>query len=282
MIALALLLVQGPLAVGTSKLDLDVNGMPLEVFVYKPKSYRAERIVMVCHGTLRNADEYRDDSRQMAERFGVLVVAPKFDETRFPNRLYHRGGVLNADGTAAPKNTWTYNFLPEIIRQVRAREGKPAMPYILLGHSAGGQFLVRLAGFFDSGAERIVAANPGSDLFPTRDMPFGYGFGSLPAALSDDDTIRRYLAQPLTLFLGGSDNGYDEYLDTSPEAMTQGPGRRQRNQACFAYAKNLAAERGWPFHWKLVIAQGVNHDHLRMFNHPIADVALFGRHIRVN
>lgn len=281
MIALAvLLLAQGPLADGASKVDLDVNGTKLEVFVYKPKSYRGERMVMVCHGTLRNADEYRDDSRQMAERFGVLVVAPKFDETRFPNRLYHRGGVLNADGTAAPKETWTYNYLPAIVKQIREREAKPSMPYILLGHSAGGQFLVRLAGFFDSGAERIVAANPGSDLFPTRDMPFGYGFGSLPASLSDDETIRRYLAQPLTLYLGGSDNFYDEYLDTSPEAMAQGPGRRQRNQACFAAAKALAAQRGWPFNWKMVIAPGVNHDHLRMFNHEVADVALFGRKIR--
>ncbi|MGV3617387.1 MAG: hypothetical protein ACO1SV_18840 [Fimbriimonas sp.] len=270
---------QTSLTEGSSKLDLTVNGTPLEVFVYKPKSYRGDRMVMVCHGTLRNADEYRDDSRKMAERFGVLVVAPKFDEARFPSRRYHRGGILRENGTAAPQSEWTYPFLPEIARQIREREGRPSMPFILLGHSAGGQFLVRMAGFYASGAERIVAANPGSDLFPTRSMPFGYGYGNLPAELSGDDKIRQYLAQPLTLYLGGSDNTYDEYLDTSPEAMAQGPGRRQRNQACFEAARKLAAEKGWAFNWRIVIAPGVNHDHQRMFEHPQADVALFGRKI---
>jgi dienelactone hydrolase len=276
--ALALLVLpQGPIAEGSSKIDLTVNGTSLEVFCYKPKSYRGERMVMVLHGTLRDADAYRDDSRKMAERFGALIVAPKFDETRFPSRRYHRGGILREDGTAAPQSEWTYPFIPEIAQQIRRREGKPSLPYTLLGHSAGGQFLVRLAGFYNPGAVRIVAANPGSDLFPTRDMPFGYGFGNLPPELSNDDVIRAYLAQPLTLYLGGADNGWDEYLDDSPEAMAQGPGRRQRGQAVFAAAQKLAKERGWPFHWQLVIAPGVNHDHQRMFEHPQADVALFGK-----
>ena len=95
MIASALLaaaLQIGPIPTGDSKLDLDLVGTTIETFVYKPKSYRGERMIIVCHGTLRNADEYSNDSRKMAERFGALVVAPKFDEVRFPNRLYHRGG----------------------------------------------------------------------------------------------------------------------------------------------------------------------------------------------
>lgn len=266
-----------PVPMGTAKLAIPVRGTTLDVFTYKPASYRGERMIMVFHGTLRNADEYRDHAKAMGDRFGALIVAPMFDEARFPNRKYHRGGILNEDGTAAPKSDWTYPMIPLLAQEIRRREGKPKMPYTLIGHSAGGQFLVRLAGFYDSGAARIVAANPGSDLFPTRAMEFGYGFGKLPASLSTDEVIRRYLAQPLTLYLGTADNGHDEDLDESPEAMAQGPGRYQRGKLAFAAARELAIEKGWKFGWRLVETPGIGHDHEKMFDAPEAGKALFGK-----
>jgi hypothetical protein len=64
-----------------------------------------------------------------------------------------------------------------------------------IGHSAGGHFLSRLTGFVSTGAERIVVANPGGHLFPTRDMSFPYGFGKLTAALSEDAALQHYFAQ---------------------------------------------------------------------------------------
>ena len=262
-----------PVPTGAAKLDVPVQGMSLEVFTYKPKTYDGKRMLFVFHGTLRNADEYRNDAEAMAERFGALVVAPKFDKERFPNRKYHRGGILNEDGTAAPKDEWTYPLIPVIARAIEKREGK-RLPYVLIGHSAGGQFLVRLVGFTDAGATRIVAANPGSDLFPTRDQEFGYGFGKLPPSLSDDKTIRAYLARPLVLYLGTADNGHDEDLDESPEAMLQGPGRYQRGKAAFAYGQELAKRRGWKFGWRLVEAPEIGHDHEKMFDAPEAAAAL--------
>lgn len=262
---------------GPAKLDIPVRGTTLEVFTYKPKSYQGKRMIMVFHGTLRNADEYRDHAQAMGDRFGALIIAPKFDAERFPNRRYHRGGILKEDGAAAPQEEWTYPFIPALAEEIRMRERKPKMPYTLIGHSAGGQFLVRLAGFFDSGAERIVAVNPGSDLFPTRDAPFGYGFGKLPESLSTNDTIKRYLARPLTLYLGTADNGHDEDLDESPEAMAQGPGRYQRGKAVFAAGQKLAKERGWKFGWRLIETPGIGHDHEKMFNAPEAETALFGK-----
>ncbi len=265
------------LPVGNSDLKLTIKGTELEVFCYKPSSYKGERMIFVFHGTLRNADEYRDHAKAMADRFGALIVAPKFDSERFPGRRYNRGGILKEDGTAAPRDEWTYAFIPEIAKAIRDKEAKPKLPYTLIGHSAGGQFLVRLAGFFDSGAVRIVASNAGSALFPTREAPFGYGYGGLPAELSTDDMIKRYLAQPLTLYLGTADNAPDEYFDESAEAMKQGGGRFQRNHAVFAKAQAVAKERGWKFNWRLVEAPGVGHDHEKMFNHERAESALFGR-----
>jgi len=277
--ALAIGLTPSPIDAGPSMLTITIKGTPLQVYFYKPKTYTGDRMIMVFHGTLRNADEYRNDAEKMGERFGALIIAPKFDSERFPNRRYHRGGILKEDGSAAPQDEWTYPYIPALANEVRKMENRPKMPFYLIGHSAGGQFLVRLAGFYETGAERVVAANPGSELFPTRDQKFGYGFGGLPPELSSDDVIRRYLAQPLTLYLGTGDCVWDEDLDDSPEAMAQGAGRYQRGLASFAAAKKLAEEKGWPFNWRIVTAGAVGHDHMLMFNHPQADMAIFGRYM---
>ncbi len=251
--------------------ELMVRGQKIEVFTYRPKSYTGKRMIMVLHGTLRNASEYRDDAREMGDRFGALIVAPLFELERFPSLKYQRGGILNEDGTAAPAEDWTYHYIPEIAAKLA-----PKVPFWIIGHSAGGQFVMRMSGFLRTGAQRLVAANPGSDLFPTRSMPFGYGFGGLPESLSNDEVLEAYLAQPLMLYLGTADNGPDEYLDVSAEANAQGVGRVQRGRACFAYAKDLALARGWTFGWTLVEARMIEHDHTKMFNHPACERALFG------
>lgn len=128
---------------------------------------------------------------RFAERFGVIVVAPLFDKERFPSARYQRGGLVVADGKAQPPEQWTYAVIPKIVAHVRALEAKPKLPCLRLGHSAGGQFLVRLAAFMPGDVVRIVAGNPGSHLFPDREQKFGYGFGGLPAELSNDGVMRR-------------------------------------------------------------------------------------------
>ena len=50
----------------------------------------------------------------------------------------------------------------------------------------------------------------------------------------------------------------------------------ERLEECFALAKELAEKRGWPLNWRLVEAEGVAHDHEKMFNHPKCAEALFG------
>lgn len=80
------------------------------------------------------------------------------------------------------------------------------------------------------GDVRIIAANPGTLVFPTCDMPFPYGFGDLPNKLGRNNAIRDYLAAPLTLFLGTADTG-SENLDQSKESMMQGATRVERTMS---------------------------------------------------
>ncbi|MBL8752394.1 MAG: hypothetical protein JNK15_03755 [Planctomycetes bacterium] len=269
--------VVGPVDVPEGKAESKMRAGPVEldVFTFRPKAWTGERMLFVLHGVNRNADEYRDHAVGMGERFGMLVVAPKFDAERFPSRAYQRGGLLREDGSAAPPIEWTYARIPELATAIRQRTGKDSKLWII-GHSAGGQFVVRMSAFQETGAERLVAANPGSVLLPTLTMPFGYGFGGLPPQLANDERLRAYLAAPLTLYLGTGDDHDDEWFDKSREAMAQGTGRHQRGLALWWHAQALAAQRGWPCHWRLVEAVGVEHDHEKMFAHAQCEMALFG------
>lgn len=266
-----------PLPMGPARLECPNDGEPITLFTYKPPTYRDGPLLVVCHGVGRNAEDYRNFAITMAERFGVIVVAPMFDKERFPSIRYQRGGLVDASGRVQPAGKWTYAAIPGIVAHVRSLEGKPALRYYLIGHSAGGQFLVRLAAFLPGEAVRIVAANAGSHLFPGREAAFGYGFGGLPEELSNDEVLRRYLAAPLTLYQGTGDVVADPNMDATPAAMQQGPHRLARGRAAFAAAAKLARERGWAFNWRQVETAGIGHDAAFMFAAREVEDALFGR-----
>ncbi len=283
-----------PLPVGTGQIVMPNASEPLTIYTYKPANYRGGPLIVVFHGVQRNAEDYRNHAITLAERFGAIVAAPHFDKERFPMARYQRGGIQKSDGTAASREQWTYTLVPKLVAFLRAAEGQPQLPYYLIGHSAGGQFLVRLAAFLPGDAQRIVAANPGSLVFPARDQDFGYGFGGLPptlsaslpwrrprqararASLSSDEVIRAYLAAPLTLYLGTGDITPEHSLDVSPAAMRQGPHRLARGRACFAAAEALAKAKGWAFNWRKVETPDIDHDAKRMFAATEVEAALFG------
>jgi pimeloyl-ACP methyl ester carboxylesterase len=252
----------------------DFGGTPLNLHSYKPGTYRGDGFILLFHGASRAAEAYRDNAAGMAEAFGRLVVVPEFDLERFPTRTYQSGGVFREDGSVADAEEWTYAFVPRIVAYIRAREGHPALPYLLVGFSAGGQFVGRMAALLDTDAERIVAMAAGSCLFPTRDLSFGLGFGGLPEELSSDERIRRYLAQPLTIYVGTGDTELAQ-LPTG-DAYRQGVHRYSRNLRWFNEAMDLAYQREWDFNWRLVIADGPGHSPPDMFNHPQVGNALFG------
>jgi poly(3-hydroxybutyrate) depolymerase len=274
-LSLLLALKPAPIPAGSSKVEVEANGHRIELYTYKPKGYTDGPLIVVFHGMLRNADEYRDQARGMGDRFGALIVAPRIDAKRFPNEAYQQGGLFR-DGKAQPRERWTWSLVPKIVAEVRRREGRPDMPLYLIGHSAGGQFLSRLAAFVPTGARRIVVANPSSHLFPTRDLPFHYGFGKVPEELSNDEALKRYLAQPVTIYLGTADR-LNEYLDRSSTARKQGANRYERGQNAFEKARKLAQEKGWKFGWRLVEAPKVGHDAKAMFDNQKVAEALFGK-----
>lgn len=265
--------------VGTGHFTLANEGEPIEVYTYKPPTYDKGPILVVIHGSGRDAEPYRNSAITMGERFGAIIVAPLFDKERFGDDRYKYGCGVMKDGKLQPKETWTFNVIFRLVAEVRKVEESEKLPYYVIGHSGGGQVVAKMAMFMPGEAVRLVAANPGSNVFPTKDAKFPYGLGGLPPELSDDEVLRKYCAAPLTLYLGIGDvyQNKSDGFDFSPAAMAQGPVRMARNHNFFNAMKKLAADRGWPFNWRLVeTREDIGHNGAKMFHAPEVEDALFG------
>lgn len=269
------------LPAGNSQRSLEIDGITIEIHVYKPAAYAGGPLLISLHGLGRNASGYRDYVVPLADRHGLLVVAPRFDRERFPAWRYQGGGLVRDQKVAGelrvePEAKWTGRLLLDIVDAVRTAEGRPDLPYYLMGHSAGAQALSRIAAFVPGAPRRIIIANPSAYLWPARSERFPFGFGGLPEALANDEVIRRYLAQPITIVLGTADINRDANLNLQAGAERQGPNRYQRGLNTFRKAQQVARDRGWEFNWRLVEVPGVAHSAQRMYSAPETGAALSG------
>jgi dienelactone hydrolase len=259
-----------PIAAGDGQQRIDIAGTRMTVFTYRPANCSDLSLLLVFHGVARNARSYRDYARPLADRNCLLLVAPRLDQRDFPGWRYQRGGIVK-DGVVQNPSDWTGRLVPAMVDWVRQQEGRP-LAYSLLGHSAGGQFLERLAAFVPTQAKRIVVANPGSYVFPSLDVAAPYGLARVYGGADGETQLRRYLEQPLTIYLGEADTRDDR--DDNPETRAQGASRHQRGVNVFNAGRKLAQERGWTFNWRLVELPGVGHNAPRMFSAPQASDAL--------
>lgn len=260
-----------PIAAGDGQQTVDIAGTRMTVFTYRPANCSDLSLLLVFHGVARNARSYRDYARPLADRNCLLLVAPLFAQRDFPGWRYQRGGIVK-DGVVQNPSDWSGRLVLALVDWARQQEGRP-LAYSLLGHSAGGQFLERLAAFVPTQAKRIVVANPGSYVFPSLDVAAPYGLGKVYASADGEAQLRRYLELPLTIYLGEADTRVDD-RDDSPDARAQGASRYQRGVNAFNAARTLAQKHGWAFNWRLVELPGVGHNAPKMFSAPQASDAL--------
>lgn len=259
-----------PVPVGTGTQRLSLKHARITVFTYRPNCH-VPSLLLVFHGQNRNAADYRDWARPLADQHCMLVVAPEFEKFEFPRWRYQHGGIAK-DGELQPSSQWTGRLVLALIERIRQLEGR-MMTYSLIGHSAGGQYLSRLAAFTPTESQRIVIANPGTHVLPDPRLDAPYGFGGVYPINVMDKELRRYLSAPVTIYLGSIDTG-DEGLSKSSQAIAQGPTRYARGINAFEAAQALARARGWPFNWRLVEVPGVGHRAKQMFAAQEASHAL--------
>jgi hypothetical protein len=146
-----------------------------------------------------------------------------------------------------PPGKRTVDLVAPLVSWAEGACGRRGLPHALIGHSASGQFLSRLAAFAPTAAKRLVIANPSTWVPPSTRDAVPYGFAATPNA---EAALRAYLALPITVLLGANDTGTSN-LASEPEASAQGPTRFERGRNTFAQAKAAAAELGCSFDWEL-------------------------------
>jgi hypothetical protein len=261
-----------PIPPGYGQETVDVDGVPLQVFTYRPAGCPISGLLLVFHGLDRNAAEYRSAAVGLGQTLCRLVAAPLFDAARFPTWRYQHGGIVHG-GVVQPEASWTVNLVPRLVSRIRLQETRADLPCALIGHSAGGQFLSRVAAFGQVQATEIVIANPSTWVRPSLDLAAPFGFGGVYPPGQAEAALRRYLSAPVTVLLGQEDVG-SRNLSATDEAEAQGSTRLERGRTVFQEAEQTARRHGWAFNWHLATVPGVGHSAARMLNSGQAMAAL--------
>lgn len=257
-----------PIPQGNGQQVVPLSGRPWTILTYRPDGCSPSSLLFLFHGR-GGVHRYRDDIRTLADKLCAIVVAPHF---RTKSAYYQQGGMVSK-GVVLPEKEWTVSVVTPLVGWAQAETGIDQ--YAFIAHSAGAQFLSRVAAFHRDAASRIVIANPSTYVLPSLDVRAPFGFGGVYPEAEGKARLRDYLARPVTIYLGEADTDENaEDLNKSARAMAQGRSRFERGMNTFRDAQQLAGRNGWAFNWRLVRAPGVGHDAERMFSPPEAVEAL--------
>ena len=255
------------------------------------------RALVVVHGQGRNADNYFRTGVAAAFLAGALddtvVVSLRFAsnqgscsdhlgelEVNWPcgGVSWRAGGVAVSSagpppGPRAGDALTSYDLADAVLRKLARRDVFPNLKgIVIVGHSAGGQFVSRYA-MSNVVHEALgvpvtyVVSNPSSYGYPGPDRPatseegFGpygdarncttynrwpYGLeerSGYAASLTDDQLKRQLVSRPTVYLLGELDTTPLAGFDGSCPAMAQGPNRLERGKAFVRYVNERLGGR---------------------------------------
>jgi poly(3-hydroxybutyrate) depolymerase len=229
---------------------------PVKVYTYRPRKCDSTcPILFVMAGVKRDASSYRSYWESAADSYNFIVIAPEF--LAWPKAaLYNLGDAKDQPD----REKWAFSVIEHLFDEMR--DGQK--DYRIFGHSAGAQFVQRMALFRpDNRASVMVAANPGWYTMPEwrKDKgaePFPY---SLVNARVGEAELRQALAKRFILMVGEQDaDPDDENLNKSAGAMKQGEMRVERAENFFKAASAAANDLGVKLAWELVEVPDVAHN----------------------
>ena len=237
----------------------------MEVYYYRPLGdVTTMPILFVMHGVLRNADVYRDNWVELADKHKILVVVPRFTQEDFKgDRGYAFGNVQARGGKLNDPSIWSFNLMDKIFDDVVTQTKSKQKKYDLFGHSAGSQFSHRFVLFMQKNkADRIIAANAGSYTILDENVNYPFGIKNLGI---DDNRLKALLQKDFVVQLGDKDTDPNHsQLPKSVAAMKQGSNRFERGHYFYEKAKKQAERLGVSLNWKIRIVKGAAHQNSKM------------------
>lgn len=219
---------------------------------------RANMLVTV-HGISRNARTHVRRYAALAERLGVIVVAPRFGKKRFPDyqRLGRAGHGERAD-----------RMLDRILAEVKRATGARIDRLHLFGYSGGGQFVHRYAMAYPERVAAMAIGAAGWYTFPDPEQRYPYGIQPSPGLSDVRFDIGRFLRIPAWVLVGEEDNVRDAALRQSDRLdRRQGATRLERGRRWVEAMNAAARNHGLTPHYRFIALPGADHSFSRSIRH---------------
>jgi len=212
----------------------------------------APRMLVTVHGISRNAREHIHAFEAVAERHGVVLVAPLFDKDHFPDfqRLGRVGKGARADLA-----------LRRIVADAGRLTGAQSERFYLYGHSGGAQFTHRYAMAHPEDVIRYAVSAAGWYTLPDPGLKYPEGVrldGQLPGVTID---LTKFLRIPVCILVGERDRVRDHSLNRSRSIDTRlGKTRLERAKAWVEAMTAAARRRNINIFYPLFLLPTVGHD----------------------
>ena len=243
-----------------------------------------ERVLVVVHGALRDADRYFGHATRAAAAAGsrALIVAPQFlADVDHIARASAPAGTLywgvedwkGGEPALGPSAISSFTAMDDLLLELTAPGRLPdsnKLVVVIAGNSAGGQFVNRYAAVGrgpDVLAQRgiparFIIANPSTYLYFDYANRWRYGFDRAPAYVTGTpgQSLRRYLGRDVTIVLGAEDRAADALLlEVGAAAMAQGANRFERGINYDRYIRQRAGAEGLTVTHRLIELAGIGH-----------------------
>ena len=240
----------------------------LRYFLYVPQQLRktAPQFVSV-HGISRNAGEHAMLFAPLAERYGVVLVAPFFPRRYFGDyqRLGRAGRGRRAD-----------RALQQISREVESLTGAGSRKISLFGFSGGGQFAHRYTMAYPEHVERVVIGAAGWYTYPDETCRFPYGTAPTSRLSDIRFDLKRFLQVPACVLVGQWDIRRDPGLNQAEKIhRQQGTTRLERGKRWIDAMNRAAMAHGTGTPYEFTILPRVGHDFTRAMQNGRLDQRVF-------
>lgn len=225
-------------------------------YVYLPKGFHpvnkpAEHLLVVIHGTFRDAQNTRDSFISFAEKTNTVVLAPLFPT-----------GIID------PEDLHNYKFIKyhnirfdqivlDMMDEVTETFRIPAEKVMLYGFSGGGQFVHRFLYLHPERLEAVVIGSPGRVTYLDKEEGWYSGIRDFEEQFGKPIDFEALKQPKILLFVGGNDTESIDMSDdaSNSEAMDKyGSNRLERLEALY---KNYQ-EYGMNAEYRVV--PGVSHE----------------------
>ena len=230
------------------------SGEGHDYFVYVPEqALEGAPVLVTVHGISRNARAHAKAFSRLADRYGVVVVAPLFNEPRFPG--YQRLGISRRQDGPRPDRV-----LDAILSEVGAATGARTDRFYLSGFSGGGQFAHRYAMAHPERGIAVAIGAPGWYTFPDASTRYPRGTmmpnrDGLPQLNAVD-----FLRVPMAVFVGEHDDQRDPALRRTRRVdAQQGLTRMKRARRWVDAMRSAAAKHGYGTRYEFHVLSGCGH-----------------------